>query len=169
MGPVISLLSVVIVVAIAAGVAYAFVAVPAQTQLQEELPEAVRGRVFGVLNSLVSVASFVPILAVGPIADLVGTSTVVQGSAVITLLVAVGSILRAHPTHEGPASEAVLIDAVDPVSVTGRPLTTPTALRSEDESGDGPIEVLEASPVIPGHPGPTHEPHGGTPAQGSEG
>ena len=49
-GPQISLLSVVIVVAFAAGVSYAFVAVPAQTQLQEELPENIRGRVFGVLN-----------------------------------------------------------------------------------------------------------------------
>ena len=47
---------------------YAFVAVPAQTSLQEELPADVRGRVFGVLNTLVSLASFVPIIIVGPIA-----------------------------------------------------------------------------------------------------
>ena len=54
-----------------------FVAVPAQTQLQEELPEDIRGRVFGVLNMLVSIASFLPIIIVGPIADSVGTSAVV--------------------------------------------------------------------------------------------
>ncbi len=65
-GPQISLLSVVTVVAFAAGIAYAFVAVPAQTQLQEELPENIRGRVFGVLNMLVSIASFLPIIIVGP-------------------------------------------------------------------------------------------------------
>ena len=47
-----------------------FVAIPSQTQLQEDLPEEVRGRVFGVLNMLVSVASFLPILIVGPIAGL---------------------------------------------------------------------------------------------------
>ena len=45
------------------------VAIPSQTQLQEDLPEEVRGRVFGVLNMLVSVASFLPIIIVGPIAD----------------------------------------------------------------------------------------------------
>ena len=48
-----ALIAVVVVVAFAAGVCYAFVAVPAQTSLQEELPSDVRGRVFGVLNMLV--------------------------------------------------------------------------------------------------------------------
>jgi MFS family permease len=81
-----SLLSVVVGVAFFAGVAYASVAIPAQTQLQEDLPEDVRGRVFGVLNMLVSVASFLPILVVGPIADLLGTTVV---------LVLVGSLIAA--------------------------------------------------------------------------
>jgi len=131
------LLSIVIAVAFALGVAYAFVAVPAQTQLQEELPENVRGRVFGVLNMLVSIASFLPIIIVGPIADVVGTPVVVQGAALVTMLVAVGSILRAHPTHEALASEGVLIDALDPVSLSGRSLTSPRNLTYEDgEDGD---------------------------------
>jgi MFS family permease len=135
------LLGVVIAVAFAAGVAYAFVAVPAQTQLQEELPENVRGRVFGVLNMLVSIASFLPIIIVGPIADVVGTPLVVQGAAAVTLLVAVGSILRAHPTHEALASEAVLIDAVDPVSLSGRSLTSPRNLTYENGEEEGGIET----------------------------
>ena len=62
-------LSVVVAIAFLAGIAYAFVAIPSQTQLQEDLPEDVRGRVFGILNMLVSVASFLPIIIVGPIAD----------------------------------------------------------------------------------------------------
>ena len=138
----VSLLSIIIAVAFAGGVAYAMVAVPAQTQLQEELPENVRGRVFGVLNMLVSIASFLPIILVGPIADVVGTPVVVQGAALVTLLVAVGSILRAHPSHEALASEGVLIDAVDPVSLSGRSLTSPRNLRgpaddeAEPELGD---------------------------------
>ena len=53
-------------IALLAGMAYACVAIPSQTQLQEDLPEDVRGRVFGILNMLVSVASFAPILIVGP-------------------------------------------------------------------------------------------------------
>ena len=68
-----SLLAVVVVIAFVAGL-LRLVAIPAQTQLQEDLPEEVRGRVFGVLNMLVSVSSFLPIIIVGPIADLIGTS-----------------------------------------------------------------------------------------------
>lgn len=149
LGPLISLLSVVIVVAFLAGIGYAFVAIPAQTQLQEELPAAVRGRVFGVLNMLVSIASFLPIVAVGPIADVIGTSAVVQGAAVITLLVAAGSILRAHPTHDAPASEGGLIDAADPVSLSGRSLTTPMTLGYSEDDGVPPIDL--------GGPGPGAE------------
>ena len=83
-----SLLSIVVAVAFFAGIAYASVAIPAQTQLQEDLPGDVRGRVFGVLNMLVSVASFLPILIVGPIADLFGTTVVLV--AVATLIAASG-------------------------------------------------------------------------------
>lgn len=67
LSPIISLLAAVVVIAIAAGVEYAFVAIPAQTALQEDLPVEVRGRIFGILNTLLSVASFLPVL-VGPVA-----------------------------------------------------------------------------------------------------
>ncbi len=92
-----SLLSIVVAVAFFAGVAYAAVAIPAQTQLQEELPEDVRGRVFGVLNMLVSVASFLPILIVGPIADLLGTTVVLIIVAVLIVASGVASIYLRGP------------------------------------------------------------------------
>ena len=75
-----------------AGIAYACVAIPAQTQLQEDLPEEVRGRVFGVLNMLISTASFLPIIVVGPIADLLGTTAVVF---VVAVAISVSGILSA--------------------------------------------------------------------------
>ncbi len=87
-----SLLSIVVAVAFFAGIAYAFVAIPAQTQLQEDLPEDVRGRVFGVLNMLVSVASFLPILIVGPIADAIGTTLVLSFVAMAIVAAGLGSI-----------------------------------------------------------------------------
>jgi MFS family permease len=64
---IISLIAAVVVIAIAAGIEYAFVAIPAQTALQEELPVEVRGRIFGILNTLLSVASFLPVI-VAPVA-----------------------------------------------------------------------------------------------------
>ena len=68
-----------------------------------------------------------------------GKSTLVD--ALLTLLVAVGSILRAHPSHEALASEGVLIDAVDPVSLSGRSLTSPRTLR--EPAGAEGEETLE--------------------------
>ncbi len=154
LGPVISLLSVVIIVAFAMGVAYAFVAVPAQVQLQEVLPANIRGRVFGVLNMLVSIASFLPIILVGPIADAVGTSVVVQGASIVVLLVAAGSIWRAQASND-PMGSGGLVDAVDPVAVTSRSLTQPVALRYVDAPEDAVADVeIAATPVTPGRPGP---------------
>jgi len=99
---IVSVLSIVIVVALLAGMAYAAVAISAQTQLQEELPEDVRGRVYGVLFSLISVASFVPVIVVGPIADLVGTTTVLLGVAASVAAVGLASIVTRRRPREAP-------------------------------------------------------------------
>ena len=74
---------IVSVTAFAFGVAYSFITVPAMTLLQEELPEEIRGRVFGVLNSLVSVFSFLPLVIVGPLADVWGIAPVFVLAALI--------------------------------------------------------------------------------------
>ena len=68
--PLISLLAIVVVIAVFAGIEYSFVAIPSQTALQEDLPADVRGRIFGILNTLLSVASFLPVLLAPAIADI---------------------------------------------------------------------------------------------------
>lgn len=101
----VSLLAVVVAIAFLAGVCYALVAIPAQTRLQEELPEDVRGRVFGVLFSLVSVASLVPIIIIAPISDLVGTGVVIVAvGALVSLVGAVSIMSRPRPSR--PAATA---------------------------------------------------------------
>jgi len=65
------------------GVAYAFITVPAMTLLQEQLRDDIRGRVFGVLNVLVSIFSFLPLIFVGPIADLWGVAPVFVLAALV--------------------------------------------------------------------------------------
>ena len=52
----------VVVLALCAGAAYSATTVSAQTALFENMPAAARGRIFGVLASIVSAASLVPIL-----------------------------------------------------------------------------------------------------------
>jgi len=76
-------IGIVSVTAFVFGVAYSFITVPAMTLLQEELPEDIRGRVFGVLNSLVSIFSFLPLVIVGPIADVWGIAPVFVLGAVV--------------------------------------------------------------------------------------
>ena len=53
------------------------------TIIQEQLHDEIRGRIFGVLNVLVSVFSFLPLVIVGPIADVWGVAPVFVGFAFI--------------------------------------------------------------------------------------
>ena len=69
------------------GVSYAFITVPSMTLLQEELRDDIRGRVFGLLNMLVSIFSLIPLVVVGPIADLWGVAPVFVGFAIIVAVV----------------------------------------------------------------------------------
>jgi MFS family permease len=117
LGGLVSLLSIVVILAFLAGGAYAFVAIPAQTQLQEELPEEVRGRVFGVLNMLVSISSFLPIVIVGPVADIVGTPVVLLAAALLVGVAGVGSIVAVTPEGLASAMPGQHVSPVDPVAL----------------------------------------------------
>ncbi|MBI2763448.1 MAG: MFS transporter [Chloroflexi bacterium] len=123
-GAVTTLVAVVIVMAFLAGIAYGIVAISSQTQLQEDLPEEVRGRVFGVLNMLVSVGSFLPIIIVGPISDLIGTTQVLLIVAALILVSGVASIVkRGHlmPAEELATAETMLHGtAMDPIGLARR-------------------------------------------------
>ena len=144
-----SLLTVVMAVAFTAGIAYSFVAVPAQTQLQEELPTEVRGRVFGVLNTLVSLASFLPIVIVSAVADAIGTPAVIVISAIIVLALGVASVLWAHPMG-ATGAPGHLEQPVDPVAVAvsaGSTITRPVRLKPPPEGGNamGSIALLDVA------------------------
>jgi MFS family permease len=78
----------VAVLAFVAGSAYAITAVSAQTALFENMPAGVRGRVFGVLASIIGAASLVPILIAGPLADATSAPTVIAIAATGVLIVA---------------------------------------------------------------------------------
>ncbi len=137
LGAITSLIAIVIAMAFLAGIAYGIVAISSQTQLQEDLPEEVRGRVFGVLNMLVSVGSFLPIIIVGPISDLIGTTAVILVVAGGVLLSGVISIIRRGPLlpAEALATAGMMVPgrAVDPIGI---------AMRTDDEhEGDAAVEA----------------------------
>ncbi len=118
-----SLLGIVEAIALVAGVAYALVAIPSQTQLQEDIPGETRGRVFGILNMLVSTASFLPLLIAGPLVDVVGTTNTLLLVAVLLVGTGVTSIVRRGPLRPdeelahavGPSTAAGL----DPLAIAG--------------------------------------------------
>jgi len=134
-----SLLSIVVAVAFFAGIAYAFVAIPAQTQLQEDLPEDVRGRVFGVLNMLVSVASFLPILIVGPIADTIGTTLVLSMVAIAIVAAGLGSIFVRGSLKPAERGSRYDVGSRDPIAAALRAAEVPTP----DPAGDHAKEMIE--------------------------
>src|SRR5258706_12511315 len=80
--------------------------------LEEELPEDIRGRVFGVLNSLVSIFSFLPLIIGGPLADVWGIAPVfLLGALVVFGLWFAG---RAQRERAGHASVPTLTQVTQP-------------------------------------------------------
>jgi MFS family permease len=94
----------VVVLAFGAGAAYATTTVSAQTALFENMPAGVRGRVFGVLASIVSATSLLPILIAGPLADKISGPLVISIAAGLVILVAIWSATMFGPRpNPGPA------------------------------------------------------------------
>jgi MFS family permease len=147
-----SLLSIVVALAFFAGISYAAVAIPAQTQLQEDLPEDVRGRVFGVLNMLVSVASFLPILVVGPIADLAGTTIVLVVVAILIIASGLASIYLRGPLR------AVERDSRATVGADRDPFVTALGLEARSGATDLTGEPIADARAAPEPAEPPSEP-----------
>jgi hypothetical protein len=93
LAPILSLIAVVVVIALTAGIEYAFVAIPSQTALQEELPADVRGRIFGILNTLLSIASFLPVLIAPVAADILNIVFPGAGIPVVMGLLGIGTLV----------------------------------------------------------------------------
>jgi hypothetical protein len=128
--PVISVIAVVVVIAVLAGLEYAFVAIPSQTALQEELPADVRGRIFGILNTLLSLASFLPVVAAPAGADVLNIFFPGAGIPVVMAVLGAGTLWAGvaswrrnsgaglHEHDEGPQPPA---GAVDDATAPGTP------------------------------------------------
>ena len=160
-----SLLAIVVLIALLAGMAYGFVAIPSQTQLQEELPEEVRGRVFGVLNMLVSVASFLPIIVVGPVSDLVGTTIVLVLVAAFVSLSGVLSIVTRGPLNPIEAL-ARAIGPMTPAAIDPMAVSIATEVDAEERRGREKAEVAH-SPSAAGEMGAGEARAGGAVGGGS--
>ncbi len=72
-----SVVPIVMVIAAILGLALSFVIIPSQTILMERAPASTRGRIFAVQIVLGNVASILPLVFVGAMADLVGINVVI--------------------------------------------------------------------------------------------
>lgn len=84
----INVLHIMTFLAFVIGFATAFVFVPANTILQEESSDESRGKIYGFLNMLVGLLSFIPVIIVGGLADLIGVKAVITGIGFIVLVIA---------------------------------------------------------------------------------
>lgn len=69
------------------GIAMVSILVPTQTVLQENTPEAGRGKVFSVLGAAMSALSLIPILLSGILADIFGTTPIFIALGAVIILV----------------------------------------------------------------------------------
>jgi len=144
--PLVSLIAVVVVIAVFAGLEYAFVAIPSQTALQEELPSDVRGRIFGILNTLLSVASFLPVIAAPAAADILdiffdgsGIPIVMAFLGAVTLWVGVGSWRRNARAglHRHDHAPTPTVDTIDEAAAPGVPEAPHRRRRRRRPPADG--------------------------------
>jgi MFS family permease len=119
LSPLLSLIALVVVIAIGAGVEYAFVAIPAQTALQEDLPVDVRGRIFGILNTLLSVASFLPVLIAPVGADVL--NHFVPGAGIPVVMGILGLITFGLGIASWRRNSAAGLHAADPSRASNPP------------------------------------------------
>lgn len=84
----INVLHIMTFLAFVIGFATAFVFVPANTILQEESNDESRGKIYGFLNTMVGLLSFIPVIIVGGLADLIGVKAVITGIGSIVLMIA---------------------------------------------------------------------------------
>jgi len=87
----------VVILAFCAGAAYAITTVSAQTALFENMPPAIRGRIFGVLASIVSATSLIAVLIAGPLADATSAQVVIAVTSVGVLVLAAWSAIAFGP------------------------------------------------------------------------
>lgn len=84
----ITVIHIMIVLAFILGFATAFIFIPANTILQEETTDEARGKIYGVLNTLIGITSIIPVVVVGGLADIIGVKSVITGVGIAVILIA---------------------------------------------------------------------------------
>jgi len=65
------------VLLIGLGLSFILTVIPAKTLIQEHAPFEIRGRIYGILNMLISLAGMLPLLLIASLVDLIGVRVVI--------------------------------------------------------------------------------------------
>ena len=84
-----SALPIIIILSILVGLAISLIFIPGHATIQTETSERLRGRIYGLLNALTGVVSFLPVVLAGGLADLFGVGSVVSGVGILMLIISV--------------------------------------------------------------------------------
>lgn len=78
------------------GVSNSLLEIPVNTLIQENTPEQIRSRIYGVIGTMIGMAAILPIMGAGTFADLLGVRTVVLISGVVLSGFALYSLRPKH-------------------------------------------------------------------------
>ena len=82
------------VLLIGLGLSFILTVIPAKTLIQEHAPFEIRGRIYGILNMLISLAGMLPLLLIASLVDLIGVRVVIIIAGLI--LISLSLIFRRH-------------------------------------------------------------------------
>lgn len=77
-----------VVLSFLAGFSNAFIFIPSQTIIQEEIPEEFRSKVYGLLFGMIGAFSLLPVIITGGLADIIGVGSVLFILGVIIIVTA---------------------------------------------------------------------------------
>ena len=84
----INLIHIMVASAVVIGFSFSMVFVPSNTILQEETTDEQRGKMYGLMNTLVGAVSIVPILGAGFLSDLIGVGRVITFVGISIIVIA---------------------------------------------------------------------------------
>ncbi len=87
----ITVLHMVVFLAFFAGVGNALIFIPAQTTIQEKIPDNFRSKIYGLLFAVTGLFSFLPIVLVGGLADTLGVNSVL---IILGTVIIVGEVIQ---------------------------------------------------------------------------
>jgi MFS family permease len=83
----INILHIIVVIACIMGFGISFIFTPSNSTIQIETSEEMRGRMYGLLNSLTGAVSFLPVILAGGLADLLGVGAVITTVGIIMMII----------------------------------------------------------------------------------